>query len=303
MKTERPRHHPANPSRLNALSIDVEEYFHPTEVQSAIDPSQWRSLPSRVEDATLRILDLLDRKQITATFFVLGWVAQHRPAIVRTIASRGHEIACHSHMHPLIYEMTPADFRRDTARAIAAIGDACGIMPRGYRAPSYSITERSMWALEVLVECGFDYDSSIYPIPHDRYGIVGWQRYAHTLQTPSGPIREIPIATARLSRGRIVPVGGGGYLRMLPYRYTAAGIRRINDVEEQPACIYFHPWEVDPDQPRMASGAISKLRTYSGVKGMFRKIERLATDFRFSTIAAVYGTADCSRQAAGTTAS
>jgi polysaccharide deacetylase family protein (PEP-CTERM system associated) len=275
----------------NALTVDVEEYFHPTEVQENIESGRWSSLPSRVERETYQILELFKARGVTATFFVLGWVAERYPDLVRAIAGQGHQIGCHSYAHQLIYKLTPDQFRRDTNRAIAAIGDACGVMPRIYRAPSYSITNASLWALEVLVECGFTHDSSIYPISHDRYGITGSLRHAHTLQTPSGPIEEIPIATVRLSKDRIAPVGGGGYLRLLPYRYTAAGIRKIN-AEGQPACIYFHPWEIDADQPRLATGLISRIRTYTGVKGMLRKVERLLTDFRFSSIAAVYGEKD-----------
>jgi polysaccharide deacetylase family protein (PEP-CTERM system associated) len=172
---------------------------------------------------------------------------------------------------------------------VAAIENACGVTPRVYRAPSYSITQESMWALEILVEEGFVSDSSIYPIAHDRYGIPGSFRHPHTIETPAGPIREFPIATVRLSKGRIAPIGGGGYLRLLPYRYTSAGIRKLNRDEQQPACIYFHPWEIDPDQPRLASGLIARLRTYTGVKGMARKLDRLLTEFQFSTLSRVYG--------------
>jgi polysaccharide deacetylase family protein (PEP-CTERM system associated) len=157
-----------------------------------------------------------------------------------------------------------------------------------YRAPSYSITRQSFWALEILVECGFQYDSSIFPIVHDRYGIPGFERRAHAIRTASGPILEIPIATAELGRGTIVPVGGGAYLRLLPYRFTAAGIRRINREEKRPACIYFHPWELDRNQPRIAAGLVSRLRTYTGIRGMERKLDRLLTDFRFLPMTEVY---------------
>jgi polysaccharide deacetylase family protein (PEP-CTERM system associated) len=145
-----------------------------------------------------------------------------------------------------------------------------------------------MWALEILVQCGFTYDSSIYPVVHDRYGVPGFGRHAQVIHTPGGPICEVPIATVRLSTRQTVPVGGGGYLRLLPYCYTAAGLRRINNEEHQASCIYFHPWELDPDQPRIARGAISRLRTYTGLKGMKRKIERLLRDFRFAPLSQVY---------------
>jgi polysaccharide deacetylase family protein (PEP-CTERM system associated) len=274
---------------LNALTIDLEEYFHPTEVQPFVTPEEWSNLPSRVVAQTNDLLDLLASRNSKATFFVLGWVAERQPALIRAIAGAGHEIACHSYAHQLIYRLTPDAFRRDTQRAVAAIADAVGITPRIYRAPSYSITRDSMWALEVLAECGFTHDSSIYPISHDRYGIPGSERHPHTIETPAGPIVEVPIATAELSGGKVIPIGGGGYLRLLPYRYTAAGIRRVNFKEQKPVCIYFHPWEIDAAQPRLATGTIARARTYCGLGRMRRKLDQLLSDFQFSTFARVYG--------------
>jgi polysaccharide deacetylase family protein (PEP-CTERM system associated) len=272
---------------LNAVTVDVEEYFHPTEVQTAVDKSRWDTLPSRIERQLTQILELLATRHTKATFFVLGWVAERHPRAIQEIVAAGHEIGCHSYAHQLIYSLTPREFRNDTRRAVIAIEDACGVRPRVYRAPSYSIIQKSMWALEILVEEGFVSDSSIYPITHDRYGIPGAPRYPHIIETPAGPIREFPIATVRLSKDRVAPVGGGGYLRLLPYRYTSAGIRRLNCEENQPACVYFHPWEIDPNQPRLASGVIARLRTYTGVKGMTGKLDRLLTEFKFSTLSHV----------------
>lgn len=273
---------------INALTVDVEEYFHPSEVQRHVSQTDWTSLPSRVEHQIDRILNLFDEHNVVATFFVLGWVAERQPALIRRIADCGHDIACHSYAHQLVYRMTPLQFREDTRRAIGVIEDACGMRPLSYRAPSYSITSACLWALEILVENGFVYDSSIYPIKHDRYGIPGFTRHATLLETPSGPIREIPIGTVKLGGDTVAPIGGGGYLRMLPYRYTAAGIRRVNHVEKQPVCVYFHPWEIDPRQPLLASGMISRLRTYMGIRGMYSKIKRLLYDFSFSSVTAVY---------------
>jgi len=216
-------------------------------------------------------------------------VAEHHPGVARAIVSAGHEVACHSYGHQLVYNLTPDEFRADTRRAVAAIEDACGITPKAYRAPSYSVVKKSFWALEILVEEGFTQDSSIYPISHDRYGIPGFERHAHTIHTPSGSIQEIPIATAKVSADKLAPVGGGAYLRLLPYRYTAAGIRRVNVEEGERACIYFHPWEIDPQQPRIARGIVAKLRTYSGLSGMYDKLSRLMTDFKFTTLSAAYG--------------
>jgi len=277
-----------DPRIVNALTVDVEEYFHPSEVQLNAKRADWPSFPLRLDGQIESILDLFDNHAVKATFFILGWVAERSPSLVRMIAVRGHEIACHSYAHQLVYLMKRAEFRRDTLRAIAAIEDACSISPEVYRAPSYSIRKDSLWALEILVECGFKADSSIYPITHYRYGIPGFSRHLRMLETPSGPIQEIPIATVRLYNGTIAPVGGGGYLRLLPYCYTAAGIRRINASEQKPACVYFHPWEIDPQQPRLTKSVISYLRTYTGMSGMFGKIDRLLTEFSFGTVSGVY---------------
>jgi len=270
----------------NAISIDVEEYFHPTELRIT-DVARWSELPSRIVPQTRRVLKLLADHQSQGTFFILGWVATQFPDLVREIAEAGHEIGCHSYFHRLVYNLTPEEFREDTERAADAIAAACGIRPRIYRAPSYSITQTSIWALEILVQCGFTHDSSIYPIAHDRYGMPGFGRHGQVLETPSGPIMEVPIATARLSEKTVAPVGGGGYLRLLPYCYTAAGIRRINE-ESQPACIYFHPWELDKDQPRLATGLISRVRTYKGLRTMASKLDRLLSEFEFSSVTAVH---------------
>lgn len=276
---------------LNALTIDVEEYFHPTEVQASLGGrDRWSTLPSRLERPTDRILELLDQHNVKATFFILGWVAEQHPGVVAQIARAGHEIGCHSYAHQLVYDLTPTEFREDTRRAIMAIEEACGQTPRVYRAPSYSITVRSMWALEILLECGFTHDSSIYPISHDRYGIPGFSRSLQRMETPSGTIYEIPVAAAKLFNRWVAPIGGGAYLRLLPYAYTAAGIRWMNLEESMPACIYFHPWEIDPEQPRLASGRVARWRTYSGLEGMDGKLRRLLTDFQFSTIQSVYRT-------------
>jgi polysaccharide deacetylase family protein (PEP-CTERM system associated) len=273
---------------LNVLSVDLEDYFHPTEVQQHVRAQEWNALTPRVVGATHRVLDLLDEKDVKATFFVLGWIAHRHPSLVREIASRGHEIGCHSYRHELVYSLTPHQFYDDTQTAVKAIEDACGITPRAYRAPSYSVTNRSFWALDILASCGFTHDSSIYPIAHDRYGIPGFGRHAQLLSTPSGPILEVPVATVLLSPKRVAPVGGGAYLRLFPYRYTAAGIRQLNLAEGQPACIYFHPWELDPDSPRLTSGFLSRIRTYSGLASVAPKLRRLISEFEFSTLSSVH---------------
>jgi polysaccharide deacetylase family protein (PEP-CTERM system associated) len=272
----------------NVLSVDVEEYFYPTEVQRFVDCGRWEEYPSRIEAQVDRVLELFERRGAKATFFVLGWVAEHHARLLSAIRSAGHEVACHSYAHRLVYGMNPAEFRRDTERAMTAIKNACGVAPAAYRAPSYSITRESLWALEVLAACGFTHDSSIYPIAHDRYGIPGFDRHAHIVLTPSGAIEEVPIATASVWPGLVTPIGGGAYLRLLPYRYTAAGIRRINGEERKPACIYFHPWELDPDLPRLCRGRVSRLRTYAGIESMPAKLDRLLGEFQFASLGEVH---------------
>ena len=276
-------------SIINSVTIDVEDYFHPTEVANHTQGKSWDSFPSRVVDSTHRVLDLLaEAHETKGTFFILGWVAQKFPCLVREILAGGHEVACHSFYHRLVCDLTPAEFRADTLQAVRCIEDAGGVSPKAYRAPSYSITSECLWALEVLADLGFTHDSSIYPIVHDRYGIPNFGRHSQNIDTPSGKIFEVPAATVRLLAARIAPVGGGGYLRLLPYRYTSAGLRRLNQQEGQPACIYFHPWEVDPDQPRIALGFLASCRTYVGLAGMQGKLQKLLSEFRFSTLESVF---------------
>lgn len=272
---------------VNILTVDVEDYFHPTEVSRAVEPSQWDSFPSRIDQSVSVVLDLLAAARVRATFFVLGWIAARRPALVRRIAEAGHELGCHSHSHSLVFSLSPDQFRRDTEMAADAIAQAAGIRPRAYRAPSFSITARSFWALEILLECGFHTDSSIYPVRHDRYGVPGHPFFPHRIQTPAGAILEVPPAAVPLSARRNAPAGGGAYFRLLPYHYTAAAIRLLNEACQCPACLYVHPWEFDDAQPRMAAGAIARLRTYLGLRSMAPKLARLLADFPFAPLSAV----------------
>ncbi len=271
----------------NILTVDVEDYFHPTEVQRSVSPSRWNQLPPRVVDATCLVLDVLAETRVSATFFVLGWVAARHPSLVRRIAEAGHEIGCHSFSHTLVFSLSPEAFRQDTRDAADAIAQAAGLRPAAYRAPSFSIAARSLWALEILIECGFHTDSSIYPVRHDRYGIPGHPHFPHRIDTPSGPILEVPPAAVPLSRRRSAPAGGGAYLRLLPFAYTAAAIRLLNELHQAPACIYVHPWEFDPSQPRLASSALARLRTYFGLRSMPSRFRRLLRSFSFNTMSAV----------------
>ena len=250
----------------NVLSVDVEDYFHVEAFAGVVPRSAWDSFPCRVEPNTRRLLDILDEHGTRATFFILGWVADRYPGLVREIVQRGHEPACHSYWHRLVYSLDREEFRRDTVRAKECIEQAAGIAIQGYRAPSYSITSRSLWALEILVEAGFTYDSSIFPVHHDLYGIPGAPRAPFRIETPSGALVEYPISTFRWG-GQNLPVGGGGYLRMLPLWYTRFGIRRLRQ-ESVPLIVYLHPWEIDPAQPRITASLKSRLRHYTNLKHM-----------------------------------
>jgi polysaccharide deacetylase family protein (PEP-CTERM system associated) len=271
---------------LNAMTIDVEDYFHVSAFAGIVSPSDWDRYESRVCMNTERLLDVLERAGVHATFFVLGWVAERFPKLVRRIHDAGHELASHSYDHGLVYDKSPDAFRADLRRAKAAIEQAAGVAVDGYRAPSYSITERSLWALDVLVDEGYRYDSSIYPIRHDRYGIPSWNRHIHRVGRAGGGIWELPGSTVR-RLGTNLPIGGGGYFRLLPYAWTRSGIARVNTSEGRPAIFYLHPWEIDPDQPRVNAGATSKFRHYYNLRETERRLWRLLSDFRFGTISQV----------------
>jgi polysaccharide deacetylase family protein (PEP-CTERM system associated) len=237
------------PPIVNAMTVDVEDYFHVSAFASVVSPSDWESYESRVERNTERLLAILEGAGVRATFFVLGWIAERFPALVQRIDRAGHELASHGYDHGLVYDKTPESFRADLRRAQTAIEQAAGVDVRGYRAPSFSITEDSLWALDVLVSEGYTFDSSIYPIRHDRYGIPSWHRHIHTIDRPGGRLWELPGSTVR-HLGTNLPMGGGGYFRLLPYWWTRRGIQALNDDEQRPAIFYLHPWEIDPDQPR-----------------------------------------------------
>ncbi len=235
---------------------------------------------------TERLLAIFEKADVRATFFVLGWVAERFPGLVRGIQRAGHEIASHSYDHGLVYDKTPEEFVADLRRARCAIADACGTAVRGYRAPSFSITERSLWALDVLVAEGYTYDSSIYPIRHDRYGIPTWPRHVHHVTRRDGGLWELPGSTVQHC-GMNLPMGGGGYFRLLPYAWTRRGMTRLNEVESQPAIFYLHPWEIDPEQPRLRASAVSRFRHYTNLQRTSDRLIRLLRDFRFGTISDV----------------
>jgi polysaccharide deacetylase family protein (PEP-CTERM system associated) len=271
---------------LNALTVDVEDYFQVSAFAKHISSSRWDSMESRVHQNTSRILDIFAEADVHATFFVLGWVAARFPKLVRRIHDAGHEIASHSFAHGLIYETTPNGFREDLRLARASIEDATGAAVSGFRAPSYSITRQSLWALDILIEEGYRYDSSIYPIRHDRYGIPDWPRHIHRIHRAGGALWELPGSTIRRA-GLNLPVGGGGYFRLLPYGWTRSGIRRLNEVEKRPAIFYLHPWEIDPDQPRIGVPGLSRVRHYYNLDKTEARLRRLLADVRFGTVSDV----------------
>ena len=274
-------------SVTNAMSVDVEDYFHVAALSEAISRDDWDSMNARVDANTRRLLDLFDRSQTSATFFVLGWVAERHPALVREIHDRGHEVACHGFSHKLVYQQTPAEFREETRKSRSILEDLTGQPVEGYRAASYSITPQSLWALDILCEEGFVYDSSIFPVRHDLYGMPGAERFPHMLRAPNGAeIAEFPPSTARLF-GQNLPAAGGGYFRLYPYPLSRWLIRRVNETEKQPTVFYLHPWEVDPDQPQVDVGWRSRFRHYNNLGKCEARLGRLLEDFRFGTVKSV----------------
>lgn len=272
---------------LNAFTVDVEDYFQVSAFEKQIARSQWGDFPHHVVENTSRILDLLAEQDVKGTFFVLGWVADQYPQLVRQIAEAGHELASHSYWHRLVYELTPDQFRDDLRNSKRAIEDACGIAVDCYRAPSFSITRKSIWALEILVEEGFTCDSSVFPILHDRYGIPDAKTGIHQIQTASGLLWEFPPSVRRLA-GMNLPVSGGGYFRLYPYAFSANSFRRINQRQNEAFMFYVHPWEVDVQQQRMpfAKGA-TRFRHYVNLHTTEQKLRRLLQGFSFGTISAV----------------
>lgn len=271
----------------NVLTIDVEEYFHVSAFEQVIGEACWSSCESRVEASVDRLLELFDSHGVKGTFFTLGWIAAHRPALVRRIAAAGHELGCHSFAHRRIYTQSRAEFAEDVRRAKRAIEDAAGRPVRGYRAPSFSIVESTLWALDVLVAEGFEYDSSIFPIRHDRYGIPSAPRGPHRRRTTGGGyIWELPLATARFL-GATLPVAGGGYLRHLPPQLIHWGIRRLNRIDRLPAVVYLHPWELDPEQPRQPVGRLTTWRHYGNLDRTEERLSALLDAFEFGPAGAL----------------
>lgn len=268
----------------NALTVDVEDYFHVSALSSVIDPDSWSQHDrGRVVSSTERLLELFAEQGYTATFFVLGWVADRYPQLVRDIASAGHEVASHGWSHQLVYNQSEAVFRQETERGKKCLEDILGAPVEGYRAASYSITPRSKWALDILIELGFRYDSSLFPVYHDRYGMPGIPLHPYRLTTEQGgDIVEFPLSTYGILGYRL-PVAGGGYFRLFPYALNRWCLKSINQ-DGKPFVFYLHPWEVDPDQPRYPVKGLSKFRHYNNLDKCYGRLQHLLTDFRFATM-------------------
>ena len=271
---------------LNALSIDLEEYFQVSNFDEVIDRDRWHELPSRLPAVTERLLTLLDEFDCRATFFVLGWVAERSPSLIRVIAERGHEIASHGYAHELVHQLGPERFRTDLRRCRRALEAASDTEVVGYRAPSFSITARSTWALRTLAEEGFSYDSSIFPVRHPRYGMPSFPRRPLTLDFGDGTtLREFPLTTIRVGPVAL-PIAGGAYLRFLPPRVFRWGWDHL-ERRAEPSILYLHPWELDPGQPRQAVGWRKRLNHYHNLARTEGRVRTLLGRYRFETVSSV----------------
>jgi polysaccharide deacetylase family protein (PEP-CTERM system associated) len=265
----------------HVLSVDVEDYFQVEAFAGSVDRKDWHQWPSRVVANTHRALDLFDQHNAKGTFFFVGWVAERFPHLVREVQARGHELACHSYWHRTVYSITPDEFREDTRQAKKAIEDAAGAPITGYRAPSWSITKSCLWALDILAEEAFTYDSSIYPIHHDLYGVPGAQRFPYTHACASGlKLREFPPATLRFL-GTNFPAAGGGYLRIFPSAFTELAFRTFEKKYGERVVVYLHPWELDPEQPRINGPVKSRVRHYTNLKHMHAKLNTVLSRHKF----------------------
>jgi polysaccharide deacetylase family protein (PEP-CTERM system associated) len=270
----------------NALSVDVEDWFQVGAFERTIDRSDWEGLTHRVERNTDAVLDLFAQAGVTATFFTLGWVAERYPALMRRIAEAGHEVASHGYDHARVFTFTPEQFRADLRKSRAILEDASGQKVSGYRAPSFSIDPRTPWAHPILAEEGYAYSSSVAPIRHDHYGWPDSPRFAWK-PVGGSDLLELPVTTAKLGQ-RTLAAGGGGFFRLLPYGFSRWAIRQVNGQAQRPAIIYFHPWEIDPDQPRVAGAPLrSRVRHYTNLSVMAAKLRRLTQDFAWTRVDAL----------------
>ena len=269
------------------FTVDVEDWFQTEAAQKTYPPFTWYKQSSRIEHNIGKILELLAKQNVKGTFFTLGCVAEKHPSIVRKIVDQGHEIASHGYSHKLIYKQSQKEFKQETVKSKAILEDIAQTEVRGYRAATYSITRKSLWALDILVDAGFIYDSSIFPIRHDRYGIPDINPFPHEIKTPGGQsIVEFPISILK-TRLANVPVGGGGYFRLFPYVFTRWALNRVNNRSNE-FVFYIHPWEIDESQPVInKAGFVTKFRHYNNIKNCKQKLDKLLTDFKFDTLGGV----------------
>lgn len=273
--------------KSNVMSVDVEDYYQVSAFAKSVSTKDWEQHESRVVNNTRRLLNLFSEKNVKATFFVLGWVAEREPQLVKEIYNQGHEIASHGYSHQLIYNQSQDIFREETIKSKQLLEDLTGEQVLGYRAASYSITKRNLWALDILYEAGFIYDSSIFPIRHDRYGIADAETIPHKLSTPNGgELVEFPLTTRRLGKLNI-PVAGGGYFRLYPYFLTRHFLKAVNKKQDEQFVFYLHPWEVDPQQPRIEASWFSKFRHYNNLDKCESRLNNLMDDFKFTTMRSV----------------
>lgn len=268
---------------VNALSVDVEDYFQVSAFSDVVAYEAWEGFERRVETNTRRLLDLFDRAGVKATFFVLGWIAERHPGLVRDLHACGHEVASHGYAHRMLDGMSRREFREEIRQQKALLETLIQAPVIGYRAPSFSITTRTLWALEVLAEEGFVYDSSIFPVHHDRYGIPSAPRFPYDVRYGGLTLREFPMSTLSWRRGMNIPFGGGGYLRVFPLWVTDRGIRHLNRTGH-PAMVYVHPWEIDPDQPRLNGPWLSRFRHYRNLDVTYRRLEALLDRYAWDSI-------------------
>ncbi len=272
-----------------ALTVDVEDYFQVSAFENSISRSEWDNMPHRVSQNTHKILDIFGEYSLKSTFFILGWVAERYPDIVKRIADEGHEVCCHGYGHERITTLTPEKFKDDITSARKLLQDISGQAVEGYRAPSYTITKQTLWALDALIEAGFSYDSSIFPIYHDTYGIPGAKRFPHILERENGSLKEFPPSTLEysfLGKKMTFPFSGGGYLRLLPVSFMSKAYKSL-EKNNYPSTLYFHPWEIDPKQPRMEGSLKSRFRHYINLSRTEDKLRFLFERHSFAPMGTV----------------
>jgi polysaccharide deacetylase family protein (PEP-CTERM system associated) len=276
----------ASPFRIaNALTIDVEDYFQVSAFASHFPRSDWDGVPCRIQRNVDRILEILAKSGTKATFFTLGWIAERYPRLVQSIVAQGHELASHGYEHHRATELGRKEFRDDIHRAKCLLEDISGVTVKGYRAPSFSVGATNLWAFDALLEVGYQYSSSVYPIRHDHYGMPDAPRFAYH---PLNGLLEIPVTTARFFNAN-VPAGGGGYFRLMPYLLSRWLLKRVNSRDRQPAIFYFHPWELDPEQPRVSGAKLrTRFRHYVNLDKVDNRLQRLLIDFNWDRVDRIY---------------